>query len=50
MPQMAPMWWTIIMLMTMSTLMITVIINYFNSYMIVKGTLKTKTNKMNWVW
>nr|YP_010272332.1 ATP synthase F0 subunit 8 [Scaphoideus maculatus]UKE80303.1 ATP synthase F0 subunit 8 [Scaphoideus maculatus] len=50
MPQMAPMWWTIIMLMTMSSLLMTMIINYFNSNMIIKGTLMSKKFKMKWMW
>nr|ASM41886.1 ATP synthase F0 subunit 8 [Scaphoideus varius] len=50
MPQMAPMWWTLIMMFTFIMLMMTIIINYFNSNKIIKKTLSTKSLKMNWMW
>nr|ASM41873.1 ATP synthase F0 subunit 8 [Scaphoideus nigrivalveus] len=50
MPQMAPMWWTIILLSTMLTLMMTIIINYFNYNKIIKSNYKMKFKVLNWTW
>nr|ARA91008.1 ATP synthase F0 subunit 8 [Hishimonoides recurvatis] len=50
MPQMAPMWWTMIMLTSLTILLVLMTINYFLFYkkMIKKSTIKAI--KMNWTW
>nr|YP_010363528.1 ATP synthase F0 subunit 8 [Atkinsoniella uniguttata]UNZ12629.1 ATP synthase F0 subunit 8 [Atkinsoniella uniguttata] len=50
MPQMAPMWWTFLMitfLMSFSLMMSLLYFNILSKSMMVK---KTKINQMNWKW
>nr|WRY72438.1 ATP synthase F0 subunit 8 [Typhlocyba bilaminata] len=50
MPQMAPMWWTMLMLMFISAMMISMTMNYFtyNTHFMSKN--KTDTMNYNWMW
>nr|ATD53027.1 ATP synthase F0 subunit 8 [Hishimonus phycitis] len=50
MPQMAPMWWTLIMLLTLIFMLIMLMINYFS--FIKKLTTKSMifSKKMIWKW
>nr|YP_010478284.1 ATP synthase F0 subunit 8 [Nesophrosyne sp. 29 GMB-2012]UVI59728.1 ATP synthase F0 subunit 8 [Nesophrosyne sp. 29 GMB-2012] len=51
MPQMAPMWWTTILLMTSITLMLMVMINYFMSISKIKSNINKKSmKKFKWMW
>nr|AFI23503.1 ATP synthase F0 subunit 8 [Ammianus toi] len=52
MPQMAPMWWTTIYLMTIIMLMITMIMMFFNKkYSMEMNNIKTNQLKnKNWKW
>nr|ATF28633.1 ATP synthase F0 subunit 8 [Phlogotettix sp. EMHAU-15090801] len=50
MPQMAPMWWLSIMMLTIIMLIITMMINYFNSIKIIKKKSNMKYIKMSWMW
>nr|ATD52964.1 ATP synthase F0 subunit 8 [Phlogotettix sp. EMHAU-2015-Zz052705] len=50
MPQMAPMWWFSIMMLTIIMLIITMMINYFNSIKIIKKKSNMKLKKMSWTW
>nr|QHB74168.1 ATP synthase F0 subunit 8 [Bolanusoides shaanxiensis] len=50
MPQMSPMWWTMLMLMFNITLISSMAITYFNyKKLMMKNSLKLK-KKMNWTW
>nr|YP_009917448.1 ATP synthase F0 subunit 8 [Drabescus ineffectus]QLJ57896.1 ATP synthase F0 subunit 8 [Drabescus ineffectus] len=50
MPQMAPMWWTFMMMMTVIMLMITMTINYFNTNKKINMKYQFKSIKMPWAW
>nr|WRY72477.1 ATP synthase F0 subunit 8 [Aguriahana wutyshana] len=50
MPQMSPMWWTMLMIMFIGSYVICMYIMYFNSTSLFK-TKKSMTKKnLNWVW
>nr|UKE80342.1 ATP synthase F0 subunit 8 [Melanetettix sp. n. XTW-2022a] len=50
MPQMAPMWWTILMTMTIIMMMITIMMNYFNTNKKISTKHKMNLNYMPWKW
>nr|YP_010478446.1 ATP synthase F0 subunit 8 [Orosius sp.]UVI59890.1 ATP synthase F0 subunit 8 [Orosius sp.] len=50
MPQMAPMWWTTLMMLTMFMMFITLSINYFSYNKTMKFNSKNNNNPMNWKW
>nr|YP_010272371.1 ATP synthase F0 subunit 8 [Mimotettix multispinosus]UKE80368.1 ATP synthase F0 subunit 8 [Mimotettix multispinosus] len=50
MPQMAPMWWTLLMIYSMIMLMITIILNYFNYKKPIEIKTKISIKKFNWMW
>nr|ASR18181.1 ATP synthase F0 subunit 8 [Orosius orientalis] len=50
MPQMAPMWWTTLMMLTMLMMFIMVSINYFNYNKIMKFNNKNQDNNLYWKW
>nr|ATD53015.1 ATP synthase F0 subunit 8 [Deltocephalinae sp. EMHAU-2015-Zz052318] len=50
MPQMAPMWWTVIMTTTTTMLILSIMVTYFHLNMKIKTKFKSKFNKMTWLW
>nr|YP_010478381.1 ATP synthase F0 subunit 8 [Nesophrosyne sp. 15 GMB-2012]UVI59825.1 ATP synthase F0 subunit 8 [Nesophrosyne sp. 15 GMB-2012] len=50
MPQMAPMWWTTILLTSYISFMLMVMINYFSSVKKIKWNVKNKTEEFKWMW
>nr|QHE65389.1 ATP synthase F0 subunit 8 [Paralaevicephalus gracilipenis] len=50
MPQMAPMWWTMIFSMTMCLMLMSMMFTYFLISKKVKIVKETKTNNFNWKW
>nr|YP_010614350.1 ATP synthase F0 subunit 8 [Dalbulus maidis]WAS32284.1 ATP synthase F0 subunit 8 [Dalbulus maidis] len=50
MPQMAPTWWTMIMMSTVLSLMLTITIVYFNANLKMKINKKKMYKIMKWVW
>nr|WRK21508.1 ATP synthase F0 subunit 8 [Selenocephalus sp.] len=51
MPQMAPMWWTLIMIFSILFLYMMISVNYFSFTKKVKiGMYKSFNKKMNWTW
>nr|YP_010478271.1 ATP synthase F0 subunit 8 [Nesophrosyne sp. 23 GMB-2012]UVI59715.1 ATP synthase F0 subunit 8 [Nesophrosyne sp. 23 GMB-2012] len=50
MPQMAPVWWTLILLTTMITLLLLMIMSYFSSISKIYLNSNNKLNKFMWKW
>nr|YP_010363437.1 ATP synthase F0 subunit 8 [Atkinsoniella aurantiaca]UNZ12538.1 ATP synthase F0 subunit 8 [Atkinsoniella aurantiaca] len=50
MPQMAPMWWTFLMIMFVSTFMLMMSMLYFNIMSKSMPMMNKKINQMNWKW
>nr|ASA46945.1 ATP synthase F0 subunit 8 [Kolla paulula] len=50
MPQMAPMWWMSIMALTVMMLIITMMVNYFNTIKIISKKSSMTFKKMSWTW
>nr|YP_010431980.1 ATP synthase F0 subunit 8 [Abrus daozhenensis]USS62515.1 ATP synthase F0 subunit 8 [Abrus daozhenensis] len=50
MPQMAPMWWTFIMVLSTTTLLLMMILTFFNFKNKIKIFYKKNSTKMNWSW
>nr|YP_010478401.1 ATP synthase F0 subunit 8 [Nesophrosyne maritima]UVI59845.1 ATP synthase F0 subunit 8 [Nesophrosyne maritima] len=51
MPQMAPMWWTTMLMTTVSMLLLMIMINYFMSVKSVKQLNTHKyLNSFKWMW
>nr|YP_010583003.1 ATP synthase F0 subunit 8 [Yangisunda tiani]UGN61449.1 ATP synthase F0 subunit 8 [Yangisunda tiani] len=50
MPQMSPMWWTLLMLMFIFTLLMTMKVLYFNYMKMIKMKKSVKKNYFNWSW
>nr|YP_010272345.1 ATP synthase F0 subunit 8 [Parascaphoidella transversa]UKE80329.1 ATP synthase F0 subunit 8 [Parascaphoidella transversa] len=50
MPQMAPTWWTLLMLITMMMLMLSITMNYFTYKTPMKTEAYFTIKKLNWKW
>nr|ATC73062.1 ATP synthase F0 subunit 8 [Psammotettix sp. EMHAU-2015-Zz060503] len=50
MPQMAPLWWTTILIMTSSMMMISITFSYFMLSNKIDIKTNLKTNKFYWKW
>nr|YP_011036748.1 ATP synthase F0 subunit 8 [Arrugada affinis]WRK21417.1 ATP synthase F0 subunit 8 [Arrugada affinis] len=50
MPQMAPMWWTFIMVMSIMSMLLVMINTYFSYMNKMKYDYKTDKMKMHWKW
>nr|YP_009439679.1 ATP synthase F0 subunit 8 [Yanocephalus yanonis]ATG83152.1 ATP synthase F0 subunit 8 [Yanocephalus yanonis] len=50
MPQMAPMWWTSILMITLMMMMLSMMFMYFLTSKKVEISLKTNKNQLNWKW
>nr|YP_010272384.1 ATP synthase F0 subunit 8 [Phlogothamnus polymaculatus]UKE80381.1 ATP synthase F0 subunit 8 [Phlogothamnus polymaculatus] len=50
MPQMAPMWWTMLMASTIFMMIITMMIVYFYSNKIINTNINIKPKEMIWMW
>nr|ATC73011.1 ATP synthase F0 subunit 8 [Balclutha sp. EMHAU-2015-Zz052711] len=50
MPQMAPMWWTMILFMTILMVLIMIVINYFIYFKLMKMNYKLTSKELIWLW
>nr|UGK73259.1 ATP synthase F0 subunit 8 [Roxasellana stellata] len=50
MPQMAPMWWTFIMTITLMLMLTMISINYFNFEKKIQLKFINNKNHLNWKW
>nr|YP_010582899.1 ATP synthase F0 subunit 8 [Aguriahana juglandis]UGN61319.1 ATP synthase F0 subunit 8 [Aguriahana juglandis] len=50
MPQMSPMWWTMLMMMFIMSFIICMYIMYFNSNKYFTMTKKMVKKNLNWTW
>nr|ATD52989.1 ATP synthase F0 subunit 8 [Cicadula sp. EMHAU-2015-Zz052713] len=50
MPQMAPMWWTFILMMTIMGILMTISINYFMSNKSLTSKISKNSTFFNWMW
>nr|ALY11319.1 ATP synthase F0 subunit 8 [Tambocerus sp. PY-2015] len=50
MPQMAPMWWTFILMMTITGILLTISINYFMINKSLTSQIKHTKSFYNWMW
>nr|ALO64562.1 ATP synthase F0 subunit 8 [Andrena dorsata] len=50
MPQMKPMIWTLMMVMTISMIILTIIINFYSSMEMVSQNKSKKIKTMKWKW
>nr|YP_009520500.1 ATP synthase F0 subunit 8 [Macrosteles quadrimaculatus]AWX90840.1 ATP synthase F0 subunit 8 [Macrosteles quadrimaculatus] len=50
MPQMAPMWWTTIMISTIIMMMLMIMNIYFTKKNMFKNNTENKIKKINWKW
>nr|YP_010478349.1 ATP synthase F0 subunit 8 [Nesophrosyne sp. 242 GMB-2012]UVI59793.1 ATP synthase F0 subunit 8 [Nesophrosyne sp. 242 GMB-2012] len=50
MPQMAPMWWTSILLTTSITLLLMMMINYFTSVKKINFNINKNSKNLKWKW
>nr|WRK21391.1 ATP synthase F0 subunit 8 [Acinopterus sp.] len=50
MPQMSPSWWTMIMIVSITMMMMLITKTYFDKSITPKISIKTKKSFINWKW